>query len=55
MNVFVKIKQAYELLSRYCDTEPSASAGLALYLQRFDHGKVRPQDKVLVVNTGKGI
>lgn len=50
-----RIKQAHELLSRYCETEPSASAGLALYLQRFDEGKVRPLDKILVVNTGKGI
>lgn len=50
-----RLEEAYELLSRYCETEPSASAGLALYLQRFDEGKVRHNDKVLVVNTGKGI
>jgi hypothetical protein len=50
-----RIQQAYKLMSRYCDTEPSASAGLALYLQRWDEGKVDLDDKVLVVNTGKGI
>lgn len=50
-----RLKQAYQILSEYCETEPSASAGLALYLQRFDEGRVKPRHKVLIVNTGKGI
>ena len=50
-----KIRQAYEILSKYCETEPSGSAGLALYLQRFNEGKIDTRDKVLIVNTGKGI
>lgn len=50
-----RIQQAYQLLSRYCNTEPSACAGLALYLQRFDEGKIDPRKKSLIINTGKGI
>ncbi len=50
-----RIEQAYQMLRGYCDTEPSACAGLALYLKRFDEGKVDPRKKVLIVNTGKGI
>lgn len=49
-----KILQGYELLSKYCETEHSGSAGLALYLQRFEEGKIDPSKKVLIVNTGKG-
>ncbi|MBI2129247.1 hypothetical protein HYU07_03320 [Candidatus Woesearchaeota archaeon] len=50
-----RIKQAYQILSQYCNTEPSAAAGLALYLQRFDEGKINPRNKALIINTGKGI
>ena len=50
-----RIRQAYQILSKYCDTEPSASTGLALYLQRYDDGKINSRNKILVVNTGKGI
>ena len=50
-----RIIEAYQLLSRHMDTEYSSSAGLALYLQRFSEGKVDTKNKVLVVNTGKGI
>ncbi len=50
-----KIKEAFDLMGRRFDTEPSGAAGLALYLQRWEEGKVDPRDKVLVVNTGKGI
>ena len=50
-----RIRQAYSILSRVCDTPPSGSAELALYLQRFDEGKVDPRRNVLIVNTGKGI
>ena len=48
-----RIHQAYDLLSKHVATEPSASAGLALYLQRFDEGKINPRKKILIVNTGK--
>ncbi len=51
-----KIKQAYEILtSKGITAEPSACAGLALYLHRYDEGKIDPGKKILVVNTGKGI
>jgi threonine synthase len=50
-----KIRQAYEIMNRYCPAEPSAAAGLALYLQRHEAGLVNPREKVLVINTGKGI
>lgn len=50
-----RIRQAYELLSRYYETEPSASIGLALYMQRFDEGKIDSRHKIVIVNTGKGI
>jgi hypothetical protein len=33
-------------------TEPSAAAGLALYMQRYERGLVSPEKKVLIVNTG---
>lgn len=51
----VRLIEAYALLSRYCETEPSAAAGLALYLDRFQRGLVNPRRKTLVVNTGRGI
>ncbi|MBI4440244.1 PLP-dependent lyase/thiolase [Candidatus Woesearchaeota archaeon] len=50
-----RIKEAYSLMDRHFPTEPSASAGLALYLQRYDEGKINPRHKILIVNTGKGI
>jgi threonine synthase len=50
-----RIRQAYDLLSQHVATEPSAAAGLALYLQRYDEGKINKRKKVLVVNTGRGI
>ncbi len=50
-----RIKQAYRLLGKHLPTEPSAAAGLALYLHRFDEGLVDPRKKILIVNTGKGI
>jgi len=49
------IQKAYELMSQFCETELSACAGLALYLQRLESGAVNPRDKVLVINTGKGV
>ncbi len=50
-----RIKQAYNILSRYLNVEPSACAGLALYLQRYDEGKIDPGARPLIINTGKGI
>ncbi len=50
-----KIIQAYELMQRHCNTEPSGAAGFALYLQRFEDGLIDSSKKILVVNTGKGI
>ena len=49
------IKQAYDIMSQHFATEPSAAAGLALYLQRFEAGLIDPRRKILVVNTGRGI
>jgi len=49
------IKLAYEILKTHCSTSMSGGSGFALYLQRFDEGKVNPMDKSLVVNTGKGL
>lgn len=51
-----RIRQAFMMmLAHGIDTEPSAAAGFALYLDRFDQGLVRDDAKVLIVNTGKGI
>ena len=49
-----RIVQAYHMMQHFCATEPSAAAGLALYLDRFDQGKVDKRNKVLVINTGSG-
>lgn len=50
-----KIEEAYTILQRYCATEPSSAAGLALYLKRYEEHKINSQKKILIVNTGKGI
>lgn len=55
------IRRAYEIFQREGITsEPSAAAGLALYLQRCDQAGKREKDRIiarkaLVVNTGKGL
>ena len=49
------IKKAHKIMNEFCPAEPSAAAGLALYLQRHKEGLVNPQERILVVNTGKGI
>ncbi len=49
------IRKAHKIMNEFCPAEPSAAAGLALYLQRYEAGLVNPDEKVLVVNTGKGI
>jgi threonine synthase len=48
-----KIKQAHTLLSKHYKTEPSASAGLASYLERYEQGKINPNHKILIINTGQ--
>ncbi len=51
-----RIRFAHELLgSRGIEAEPSAAAGLALYLAHYERGLIRPDEKVVVVNTGSGI
>jgi len=50
-----KIKLAYEIMSRHFNCEVSAAAGLALYLQRYETGKIDPAKKALIINTGKGV
>ena len=50
-----RIKQAHAIMNTFCPAEPSAAAGLALYLHRYDLGLVNPRQKILVVNTGKGV
>ncbi|MBI4148726.1 PLP-dependent lyase/thiolase [Candidatus Woesearchaeota archaeon] len=50
-----KIRDADTIMNRFCPAEPSAAAGLALYMQRCDAGRVDPHKKVLIINTGKGI
>ncbi|OGL34722.1 hypothetical protein A3F65_03445 [Candidatus Saccharibacteria bacterium RIFCSPHIGHO2_12_FULL_47_16b] len=50
------IVSAYGLLNAYgIPAEPSGAAGLALYINHFQRGLVRPEEKVLVVNTGFGL
>jgi threonine synthase len=50
------INQAHKVLTETgFETEHSGSAGLALYLQRLDEGKINPRKKVLIINTGRGI
>ncbi len=54
------IISAYELLKSKeqtigIETEPSACAGLALYMKRWKRGKIKPEAKIIVINTGKGI
>jgi len=51
-----RIKEAYSLFNKYkIEAEPSAAAGLALYLERFEKGLVWKEKKVLIVSTGKGL
>jgi uncharacterized protein YaaQ len=50
-----RIKQAHSVMNEFCPAEPSAAAGLALYFQRYDAGLVNPRQKIIVVNTGKGL
>ncbi|MGV8168842.1 MAG: pyridoxal-phosphate dependent enzyme [Candidatus Nanoarchaeia archaeon] len=46
---------AYLLLSKFCDCEPSAAAGLALYMKLVDEKRLNKSDRTLIINTGKGL
>lgn len=50
-----KILQAYNILSKHMHTSHDGSASLALYMHRFEQGKISPRDRILIVNTGRGI
>lgn len=55
-----EIKEAYELLKKRgeplgIETEPSAAAGLALYMKRWRQGLRDKDQKVIIVNTGHGL
>lgn len=43
------------ILGNFMPTGPSAAAGLALYIQRFEQGLIDLRKKVLIVNTGRDI
>lgn len=54
-----EIKRAYEILKRRggpvgIKTEPSASAGLALYIKRWENGLIKKDAKIIIINTGRG-
>jgi len=49
------LDEAYRIMSRIVPCEKSACAGLALYLFQYDIGLISPDEKCLIVNTGKGI
>jgi len=52
----MRIKEAHELFTAHgIEAEPSAAAGLALYMDRFERGLIDQQKKILIVNTGKGL
>jgi len=51
-----RIQEAFNIFQRHkVEAEPSAAAGLALYLERFSQGLIPKDKKILVVNTGRGI
>lgn len=50
------IREAHKIFTEEgIEAEPSAAAGLALYMHRFEQGLVDRRSKVMVVNTGKGL
>ncbi|MCK4590029.1 MAG: PLP-dependent lyase/thiolase [Nanoarchaeota archaeon] len=50
------IIEAFKIFQKHRITaEPSAATGLALYMQRYDQSKINPKNKILIINTGKGI
>ncbi len=50
-----KIEVAHKLINKYCESEYSASTGLALYMKMYNKWKITQNKKVIVINTGKGI
>jgi hypothetical protein len=49
-----RILQAYEIMNRYCETSYNGAASMAAYLEQRDEGRIRPDERVLIINTGKG-
>ena len=50
------LSQAHKIMNdARINTELSAAAGLALFLQRYETGKIDPSKKHLIINTGKGV
>lgn len=50
------IKEAHgTMIKNNIEAEPSAAAGLALYLERHDKGLIQEGKKALIINTGKGL
>lgn len=50
------INRALQIFQEHkIDAEPSAAVGLALYMQHWDKGVINPKEKVVIVNTGKGL
>lgn len=50
-----RIDEAYDVMNGFCDAEYSGAAGLGLYMQLFDQGRIDPRAKVIIVNSGRGI
>ncbi len=51
-----KIAEAHAIMLKHgIEAEPSAAAGLALYLMRYEKGLVNDRTRVVVVSTGIGI
>ncbi|KKP32784.1 MAG: hypothetical protein A2312_02635 [Candidatus Staskawiczbacteria bacterium RIFOXYB2_FULL_32_9] len=51
-----QILKAHKILTdQGIKSEPSGSAGLALYIDRYEKGLIQDDKKILVVNTGKGL
>lgn len=49
------LQAASEIFEKHAiDAEPSAAAGLALYMMDIESGNLNKHEKVVVVNTGKG-
>ncbi len=50
------IREAHRILGEHnIQAEPSAAAGLALYMQHWERKLIDPKKKVIIVNTGKGL
>lgn len=50
------IREAHKIFTEEgIEAEPSAAAGLALYMHRFEQRLVDRRSKVMIINTGKGL